>query len=508
MRHAYPRFCLVLNTLINSRCLVSYRLFRATYTQGGKTKESKKWYVEFRDHLQTGRRLAGFTSKSATDELGRNLVRLVEYHGATGGQVDPALSRWLAGLSSGIRAKLVAIGLLDGVRHAAAKPRGEHVVEWSNTLLAKTTTEKQVGMLVSRLTEVFTGCGFKFYSDIAAEKVQALLAEWRANKGAKRGMDVQTSNFYLNALKQFCRWMVKHGRAPSNPVDHLTPLNVRLDRRHDRRALTVDEVKKLLNATSGGKVRGGMSGPNRRLMYLLALETGLRANELRSLTRASFDLNPDAPTVRVAAGYAKRRREDTIPLRPALATELRAHVSTKLPAARAFTLSGNPRTATLTFQHDIGAAGITYRDEDGRVVDFHALRHTFISNLARSGVHPKVAQALARHSTITLTMDRYSHTLLGEQADALKGLPDLTGPVANEKKKTGTDNHESGNHLASCLASPERKQNANVDSCGLSSSDCDEGEANQETPTDAGVPSDFQAEREGFRKTFGSIWRK
>ncbi len=39
----------------------------------------------------------------------------------------------------------------------------------------------------------------------------------------------------------------------------------------------------------------------------------------------------------------------------------------------------------------------------------HALRHTFISNLARAGIHPKTAQALARHSTITLTLDRYSH---------------------------------------------------------------------------------------------------
>jgi len=60
------------------------------------------------------------------------------------------------------------------------------------------------------------------------------------------------------------------------------------------------------------------------------------------------------------------------------------------------------------------------------VADFHSLRHTFISNLARGGVHPKVAQSLARHSTITLTMDRYSHTLVGEHADALAVLPDLS----------------------------------------------------------------------------------
>ena len=64
-------------------------------------------------------------------------------------------------------------------------------------------------------------------------------------------------------------------------------------------------------------------------------------------------------------------------------------------------------------------------DAEGQIVDFHALRHTFISNLARSGVHPKVAQQLARHSTITLTMDRYSHVKLDEQAKALAMLPGL-----------------------------------------------------------------------------------
>ena len=41
------------------------------------------------------------------------------------------------------------------------------------------------------------------------------------------------------------------------------------------------------------------------------------------------------------------------------------------------------------------------------MADFHALRHTFVSNLANS----KMAQPLARHSTITLTMDRYTHSL-------------------------------------------------------------------------------------------------
>ena len=45
----------------------------------------------------------------------------------------------------------------------------------------------------------------------------------------------------------------------------------------------------------------------------------------------------------------------------------------------------------------------------GQVVDFHALRQGFITHLVMANVPPKVAQALARHSTITLTMVRYPH---------------------------------------------------------------------------------------------------
>jgi hypothetical protein len=80
---------------------------------------------------------------------------------------------------------------------------------------------------------------------------------------------------------------------------------------------------------------------------------------------------------------------------------------------------------------------MAYRDDAGRVVDFHAFRHTFISNLAAGGVHPKTAQRLARHSTISLTMDRYTHQYGGELSAALSVLPDLT-PAARTIRATGT----------------------------------------------------------------------
>ena len=82
---------------------------------------------------------------------------------------------------------------------------------------------------------------------------------------------------------------------------------------------------------------------------------------------------------------------------------------------------------------DLSAAGVPFEDEAGHVYDFHALRHQFITDMVRAGVHPKDAQALARHSTIDLTMNRYAHVRKADLAAALAKLPPVaaagaTGP--------------------------------------------------------------------------------
>lgn len=80
-------------------------------------------------------------------------------------------------------------------------------------------------------------------------------------------------------------------------------LNVKTNWRHDRRALSANDLGQLLRATTNAPERSGhtwrMSGPERALLYQLAMETGLRSSEPRSLTRASFDLDANPPTVTV-----------------------------------------------------------------------------------------------------------------------------------------------------------------------------------------------------------------
>ena len=97
-------------------------------------------------------------------------------------------------------------------------------------------------------------------------------------------------------------------------------------------------------------------------------------------------------------------------------------------------------------RRDLEATGIPYRDEADRVADLHSLRHTYISNLGQSGASPKVSQSLARHSTISLTLDRYTHISTHSERRAIENLPVLPGvdtgdgPVEKVAAvRTGTD---------------------------------------------------------------------
>jgi hypothetical protein len=102
------------------------------------------------------------------------------------------------------------------------------------------------------------------------------------------------------------------------------------------------------------------------------------------------------------------------------------------------------KEAAEMLRMDLESAGIPYRDEDGRVADFHALRHSYVTLLERNGVSPKLAQELARHSDIRLTMNVYTHARLHDLAGAVEGLPSLlpTNPPAGAAPPlaaTGTD---------------------------------------------------------------------
>ncbi len=243
----------------------------------------------------------------------------------------------------------------------------------------------------------------------------------------------------MRSVKTFAGWLHRDGRARENVLTHLSAYNADTDQRRVRRACTPGELTLLIRAAENATVAMGMLGPDRAMAYRLAAGTGFRAGEIRSLTPESFDLDAQPPTVTVAASYSKRRRDDTQPIRNDLAKTLQPWLSGKPSGEPVLPL---PEKAAKMMRVDLCAAGIDYQDDSGRMLDFHSLRHTYISRIVQSGASVKVAQELARHSTPTLTIGRYAHTRLHDLTTALDALPgDATNQEVQPYLATGTDDH-------------------------------------------------------------------
>ncbi len=344
----------------------------------------------------------------------------------SGGILAGDMLKWLETLKPAIRDNLAKWNVIDPQRAAAGREIAEHVAEWAVVLEAKGDCREYVKASVSRMNRLIAGCNWVRLSDVTAATAQRWLAEQRSGK-----MSVATSNGFVQSM--IITGCVAERRVPENPLSHVKAMNTRIDRRRIRRALTTGEIGRLLAATEAAGKHHSMTGRERALLYRLALETGLRWSELRSLRKASFDFTADPATVTVLPEDEKAGRGDTLPLRAELAADLKAHLALHLPAARAFPMWAGKGGAMLA--KDLKAAGIAKMDEAGGIIDFHSLRHTFGTLLAASGVHPKVAQDLMRHSTITLTMGIYTHTTLDNRMGALDKLPEIK--AAETESKTG-----------------------------------------------------------------------
>jgi integrase len=373
------------------------------------------WYIQYKDSTGRWRRVKGYKDKEATRQLAAKLERKVERHLA---------------------------GLTDPHDDEQKKPVEEHVKAFAQFLTDKGNCKKYVTCEKGRVQRLLDGCGFCRIADISASAVTAWLAGNRENNG----MSIKTSNYYLRSLQAFCDWLMLDKRASENRVAYLEMMNAKTDVRLERRILSPDEFVRLIEATETGEPIKGLSGPSRVMLYLAAANSGLRASELRSLTSASVAIDDrQQGTITVEASYSKRRRRDTQPIRGDV-TKLLIDWARGTPADEPLWPGSWSNNAAKIIKTDLAAARekwlkestndqergerekslyLCVGDAAGRVFDFHALRHQYISNLAVAGVHPKLAQVLARHSTITLTMDLYSHVGPADAAAALDELPAL-----------------------------------------------------------------------------------
>jgi integrase len=330
----------------------------------------------------------------------------------------------------------------------------EHIAVYVAHLKGRNVHPDRVNTTERRLKESSTACGFRYLRDLNADKLQTWLSKQAEDK--KRKMSAAVHNGYVQLWVSFGHWLTgkrmvgkranTNGdkRLIVNPFNGMGKLDEKADQRRKARALTEAELVKLLDAArrrplnDALMIRKGPSkdkllakvsderqvererlGHERALIYKTAILTGLRLNELRTLTVGCLSFG-DVPFIRLDRSNEKSRKGSTLALRSDLATDLRAWIAGKSSTDSVFDV---PDGLLRIMNRDLIAAGIPRKDTEGYVVHVHALRHSFGTHLSMAGVAPRVAQAAMPHSNISLTMNTYTDARLLDTAAAVESLP-------------------------------------------------------------------------------------
>lgn len=237
----------------------------------------------------------------------------------------------------------------------------------------------------------------------------------------------RTQNRVLGHFKAFFSWLNRTGRWDKNPAVAVSRVK-EVRARPRRRALSDDEIDRLTTELSIPE--------HRRLVYLLAVNTGMRRKEIAAATWQDVDLKRCEIIVREDA--SKNGKEATIPINQEVMAAWLSWLenpwiieySTEYKTERPLP----PVPGMPTMRRDMEKAGIEETTNAGRV-DFHALRVTFCSVLARNGVSLQMAQKLMRHSTVSLTADLYTVFATEDTRDAVESLSKKKARRSARKKE-------------------------------------------------------------------------
>ncbi|WP_027716959.1 tyrosine-type recombinase/integrase [Desulfovirgula thermocuniculi] len=364
-------------------------------------KNSWEVVIELPRDPETGKRRRKWvtvqgTRKAAEAELARLLV---EAHGGAVGKAPARLTlgdyldRWIEAVEPELKPSTVATYRVK-------------VKKWKQTPLAEVPLAK-----------------------LTPADVQRALA------GFFRESAPKTVREMYNVLRAALRRAVEWGLLAKNPAE-----GVKVPRKETRelQVWTEEEATRFLEVAK----KSGYYP-----VFVLALTTGMRLGELLGLKWEDVDL--DAGYLQVkrtladksAMGKGRvvfqtpktRAARRKIPLDPATVEVLRKHKKKqaearlkKGPEWQDYDLVFCTSQGTPFYHSDVRKAFNRLVKKAGvKPIRFHDLRHTHATLLLRKGIHPKVVAERLGHSSVSITLDTYSHVLPDTQREAVRVLEEL-----------------------------------------------------------------------------------
>jgi integrase len=255
----------------------------------------------------------------------------------------------------------------------------------------------------------------------------------------EEGLSHRWANLAIDRIRAMLSWGERAGLIAKSPIGEMDrlPEGAKHERRR-RRAMSDAEIEQFLAAAVEDDQRCAAMFPTPRVpqapLWRAFLETGARYRELTTACWSDLDLERRILVLRPEATKSGRTR--AIPIGDTLVEELRGlafahHRVLGRPAEPKDPVFLTPdgcqwpwHSANLRriFERLLAAAGIADKDEQGRQLDVHALRHTFASRLARNGVGIAHAQRLLGHADPKLTMRAYTHLGVEELREAVEAI--------------------------------------------------------------------------------------
>ncbi len=258
---------------------------------------------------------------------------------------------------------------------------------------------------------------------LAPQQVQALL-----NQKLAEGLSPRSVQYLRTILRGALGQALKWGLVTRNVAALTDPPRVERPEIHP---LTPGQAERFLDAVRGDRLEA---------LYAVALALGLRQGEALGLRWEDVDLDAGTLHVRVALQWLNgqpphlvepktRQSRRSLPLPPPILAQLRAHLvrqeTVRLAAVERWQgeewglVFCNTRGGPLDASHVVTYFKAHLKRASLPDIRFHDLRHSCASLLLAQNVHPRTVMEILGHSTITLTMNTYSHVLPQAQRDAL-----------------------------------------------------------------------------------------
>lgn len=335
-------------------------------------------------------------------------------------------------------------GLIDdrsnSIRESLGSSVNQHIDAFALKMLADGVSGQWRCSQTKWLRDAANACRFDRLRDINATDFTNHIASLRRN-----GTSARTIAAVITINVRFCKWLVENRHLERNPLAGIKKPPAKSARVFERRMLLPTEWPWLKRFLLGKpEPENGIDWIERLATYETAIQTGLRAGEMRSLRRSKLSLGSNPPFVYAKSSATKNGQEAKQRITKDVAERIKILVDR---SGDGFVFKMKKRSAPCDMlRNDLANARKLWLDsftndeerkkneqsdfmqvenEDGEILDFHALRYTCGGWLAIVGVDVQTIQKIMRHHSVTMTIDTYGRLLPGAEDMAIERVARL-----------------------------------------------------------------------------------